>query len=313
MRKLAILHHQCKQWIPALQQAEPRLEIRGWHPQDPAPDPVWLADCEALFAWNIPLGFLGLMPALRWVQNSGAGVDHLVAHPELAAGVILTRVDGQFGFWMARYALGHFLGEVQRIEACREEQERHHWDGRLLAEGVTGKSALVVGFGRIGRRIGQAFQSLGMEVRGFVRTPRTDPDFALSIADDLKLWLPQARVCVICAPLTTETRGFVNAELLAHSNPALTLINVGRGEQVVIPDLLAALDLGRLHRAVLDVVPQEPLPADSPLWSHPGITLTPHHAGPSLPEAILPDILPNLRRYAEGLPILGGVDRVRGY
>ena len=90
-------------------------------------------------------------------------------------------------------------------------------------------------------------------------------------------------------------------------------MNVGRGEQVVVPDLLAALDQGRLGRAVLDVFPEEPLDPASPLWDHPGVVVTPHHSGPSTPRAVIPDILPNLRRFAQGLPVLGAVDRERGY
>jgi len=118
---------------------------------------------------------------------------------------------------------------------------------------------------------------------------------------------------VLCAPLTSETRGIVDAGLLAQGHAGLTLINVGRGEQVVIPDLLDALDRGKLGRAVLDVFPLEPLDPASKLWDHPKVVVTPHHSGPSVPQAVIQDILPNLRRFAEGLPVEGGVDRRLGY
>jgi glyoxylate/hydroxypyruvate reductase A len=120
-------------------------------------------------------------------------------------------------------------------------------------------------------------------------------------------------VLVLCAPLTAETRGLVDADLLRQGHAGLTLVNVGRGAQVVVPDLLEALDQGRLGRAVLDVLPREPLDPESPLWHHPRVVITPHHAGPSTPRAILADILPNLRRFAQGEPIQGAVDRARGY
>ena len=80
-----------------------------------------------------------------------------------------------------------------------------------------------------------------------------------------------------------------------------------------MPDLLRALDEGRLGHAVLDVFPGEPLDPASPLWAHPKVTVTPHHSGPSTPRAMAPDLLPNLRRFAEGLPIQGAVDRSLGY
>jgi glyoxylate/hydroxypyruvate reductase A len=113
--------------------------------------------------------------------------------------------------------------------------------------------------------------------------------------------------------LTAETRGLVDAERLALGSSRLTLINVGRGELVSSSALLEALERGTLGRAVLDVFPEEPLPPDSPLWRHPRITVTPHHSGPSTPRQLIPDILPNLKAFAEGRPITGAVDRARGY
>lgn len=314
MRRLAVIHHRHMDWVPALQEAEPRLEIRGWHPREAmGADAPWLAEAEALFTWRFPEGFLARMPKLKWIQNSGAGVDHLVRHPEIGPEILITRADGAFGFWMARYVVGHLLSEAQELEACRLAQQAVLWNSKLIPEDLSGKTALVVGFGRIGRQIGRALRELGMEVHGFVRTPREDGEFPLHGSAELSGFLPSARLLVLCAPLTEETRGLVDARLLAHANPELTLINVGRGEQVVVADLLAALDAKRLRRAVLDVFQVEPLPVDSGLWGHPGVTVTPHHSGPSTPRAMIPDILGNLRRYAEGLLPEGAIDRARGY
>lgn len=312
MRKLAVIHHRHQDWVPALREAEPRVEVRGWHPRE-VPDDPWLHDAEGLFAWRIPVGLIERMPRLAWIQNSGAGVDHLVGDPAIPAGIPITRADGQFGLWMARYVAAHLLAQAQRLEACRQAQQQRRWDPRLLPEDLTGRLALVFGFGRIGRQIGRALRELGLEVHGFVRKDRADPDFPLHGSAALEAWLPQARVLVVCAPLTAQTRGRVDAGLLAHGHPDLTLINVGRGEQVVVPDLLAALEAGRLGQAVLDVFPGEPLDPQSPLWAHPKVVITPHHSGPSTPQAMIPDLLDNLRRFAEYQPIQEAVDRARGY
>jgi len=314
MRRLAVIHHRHMDWVPALQEAEPRLEIRGWHPREAQEaDGSWLSEAEALFTWRFPVGFLARMPRLKWIQNSGAGVDHLVGNAEIGPDIVITRADGAFGFWMARYVLGHLLSEAQRMAEGAASQATATWNSKLIPEDLSGRSALVLGFGRIGRQIGRALRELGLEVHGFVRTPRADDEFPLHGAGDLPAHLPGARLLVLCAPLTEATRGLVDARLLACGNPGLTLINVGRGEQVVAADLLAALDAGHLGRAVLDVFPVEPLPGNSPLWRHSKITVTPHHSGPSTPRAMIPDIQDNLRRYAEGLPPMGAVDRGRGY
>ena len=315
MRKLAVVHHRHAEWVPTIAEAEPRLLVRGWHPKDDPgalTDP-WIADAEGLFVWRVPTGLVERMPKLTWIQNAGAGVDHLLADPSIPPRIAITRADGQFGLWMSRYVAAHLLAETQRIDECRRAQHDRTWDSHLLPEDLTGRTALIFGFGRIGRRIGRALRELGMEVHGFVRSVREDPEFPLHGPASLHEFLPSARVLVLCAPLTAETRGFVDAKLLANGHAGLTLINVARGEQVVAKDLLAALETGKLGRAVLDVFPSEPLPADSPLWSHPRIVVTPHHSGPSRPRTMIPNILPNLRRFAEGKPVEGAVDRARGY
>ena len=314
MRKLAVIHHRWNDWVPALREAAPRLDIRGAHPREwEALNPEWLADAEGLFCWRLPPGLTARMPRLAWVQNSGAGVDHLVANPELPAHIPITRADGHFGFWMARYVCGHLLSGAQRLNECAEAQAQAHWNPKLIPEDLGGKPALVLGFGRIGRQIGRALRELGMAVTGVVRSPREDSEFPLKSSTDFPGLLPSARCLVLAAPSTPETRGMVNATLLEHGNPSLTLINVGRGDLVGLADLIAALDAGTLGKAVMDVFPEEPLPPDSPLWRHPKVTVTPHHSGPSTPKDLIPDILDNLRRFSDGLPITGAVDRARGY
>ncbi|MDE3245716.1 MAG: hypothetical protein KGN80_06475, partial [Acidobacteriota bacterium] len=160
---------------------------------------------------------------------------------------------------------------------------------------------------------GRALQELGMEVRGVARSAKEDAEFRLGTSADLPRWLPTARCLVLAVPSTTETRGSVNADLLRCGNSRLTLINVGRGDLMSVEALLAALAAGTVGRAVLDVFPEEPLPKESPLWQHPKVTVTPHHSGPSTPKDLIPDILDNLRRFAENRPIADAVDRQKGY
>lgn len=314
VRRLCVLHHRHPEWVSALRAAEPRLDIRGCHPNDAdSLDRDWLARAEALFCWRIPPGFLRSMPALAWVQNSGAGVDHLVADPALPAHVPITRADGEFGFWMARYVLAHLLHDAQRIVECRAAQAGGIWNPKLIPEDLWRERALVLGFGRIGRCIGVALKAIGMDVTGIVRSAREDPEFPLVTVAALPALLASVRLLVLAAPSTPATRRLLDGPLLAKGSDRLLLINVGRGDLVDLEALRQALDRGTVGRAVLDVFPEEPLAADSPLWGHPRITVTPHHSGPSTPRALIPDILENLQRFAAGLPIRDAVDRQRGY
>lgn len=313
-RRFAVIHHRHAIWVPALAEAEPRLEVRGWHPRRMEDaDWEWLAAAEGLFTWTPPPGLLPRMPRLAWIQNAGAGVDHLVGHPELPPTIVLTRADGRFGLWMARYVLGHLLREAQCLEACAKAQAEARWASALQPEDLGGRVAVVLGYGRIGRCIGRALDAIGMEIHGIVRHPRADPEAPLHGFEALARLLPTARLLVICAPLTPETRGILGPDLLELPCPDLTLVNIGRGAHVDLDALRGALDTGRLRRAVLDVFPEEPLPSGHWIWTHPRVTLTPHHAGPSTPADLIPDIRENLARFAEGRPILNGVDRDRGY
>jgi glyoxylate/hydroxypyruvate reductase A len=312
--RLAIVHHKAVDWAEALKAAEPRLDVRGWHPREAlAADEDWLSGAKALFTWRFPNGFLQKMPNLVWVQNAGAGVDHLVNHPDLSKDIAITRADGRFGLWISRYVCGHLLTEVLEIDNCRLAQTEKRWAGKLLPERLHGKTALIVGFGRIGRHVGLSLRTFGMDVIGFATQDRPDPDFKVCSISRLAEYIAGARVLVLCAPATEASRGLINADILTHGHTDLTLINVGRGSQVVLPDMVAALDGGCLGRSVLDVFPSEPLSPEDPIWAHPRVTITPHHSGPTTIEDILPDVLPNLMAYAEGRPIMDAVDRERGY
>ena len=300
--------------MAALKAAEPRLDIRGWHPGDwEQADRGWLAEAEGLLCFRLPRGFLAWMPRLRWVQSLGAGVDQLLNHPELPPHVPITRTDGCFGYWMARYTLAHLLADAQRLAAAAAAQADRRWDAGLLPEDLSGARAIVLGFGHVGRQIGVALREIGLDVIGIVRTPRPDGRFQLEPVSALPRLLPEARVLVLAVPSTAETRGLVGRDLLRCGNPRLLLVNVSRGEVLDTEALLDALAAGHVGRAVLDVFSEEPLAADSPLWDHPRVTVTPHHSGPSVPRELIPDILPNLRRFADGAAVEGAVDRSRGY
>jgi len=153
--------------------------------------------------------------------------------------------------------------------------------------------------------------ALGFNVRGWSRRPKAIEGVHCSTDLDEVVSQSQALVCLL--PLTAQTRGVLNARAFARMPEGGCVVNLARGAHVVMPDLLAALDSGRLAHAYLDVFETEPLPAASPLWAHPGITLTPHVAALTEPRTALPKIVDNVERVRRGETPLNCVDRAAGY
>ncbi len=272
-----------------------------------------MSSAEVLLAWKVPPGALAPMPALRWVQVTGAGVDHFLESSELAAAVTVTRSLGRFGVQVSEYVVGYLLHHLIGIGAYRDQQRRHHWtpgERPLLADRTVG----IVGLGSLGLPTARALAALGARVLGVRRSglalEGVDEVFAAANWRDM---LPACDALVITAPKTADTVGMIDREALAALPPGAVLINVARGELVDEDALLAALDSGHLGAAVLDVFASEPLPEDHPLWDQPGVLITPHIAAPSEVEVIADEFAENYRRYVAGRELVNVVDRSRGY
>jgi phosphoglycerate dehydrogenase-like enzyme len=200
--------------------------------------------------------------------------------------------------------------DVRRV---LEQQRRAEWrpfEFPLLRD----RTAVVVGLGSIGRAVCSLLRANGVRVLGVSRGGQPVPEAERTLAvADLEQVLPEADFLVLVLPLTAESRGLVDRQKLARLPRHAWLINVGRGPLVVEQDLQAALDTGDLAGAVLDVFDQEPLPADHPYWKLDNVIVTPHMSGPDDNALVANQFLENYRRLTSGQPLLGLVDRSRGY
>lgn len=291
----------------------PRDRVRVVTARTPEEAASAVREAEVVFAWRFPLALLARAPRLRWLQAMGAGVEWALG-PELPLGVTVTRVPGVFGPWMTEYVLGWCLWVTQRMELYRAAQRARVWRGDVRPRKLRGSVLCVVGLGDIGRAIVRGARALGLRVVGVNRTGRPVPGAervwpvgALSQA------LAGADWVVVVLPLTPETRGLLGARELAAMRPSAWLVNVGRGAVVDEPALLDALRRGRLGGAILDVFATEPLPPGHPFWTLDNVVVTPHIAGPSTPEEIVPVFNDNLRRFLRGQPLRHVVDRRAGY
>lgn len=274
---------------------------------------------------------LGGVPSLRWLQVPSAGVDHLAADPPWARGVRVTNARGVFAIPIGEYVSGAILRINQPLQAWSDDQAAHRWppsDEHRVATLARGRTAVVVGYGSIGREVARQLDALGLRVLAVKPRPefRSDASFRVSGTGDPEGSIPsrivgvdaleevarEADYLVLTLPLTPESRGLVGRRILAALPSRAWLINVSRGALVDEPALIEALRAGALAGAVLDVASHEPLPPESPLWTAPNVTISPHVSGATL-EYLDDLVVENVRRYLGGEPLLNPIDPNRGY
>ena len=252
-------------------------------------------------------------PGLKWLHVFNAGVDHPVFGTILERGVRLTTSSGSTAEPIAQTAITGLLMLARNFPRWLAGQRNHKWDPMRSADfprDLRGQVMLVYGLGKIGTEIARLARVLGLYVIGVRRNAiKTGHVDEIHAPDELPGLLPKSDWLVLACPLTDETRGIVNATLLAKLPRGARVINISRGEVVDEPALIAALQSGRLGGAYLDVFAQEPLPADSPLWDLPNVVVTPHNSSASAGnEARVNAIfLDNLRRWKHNQPLVNEV------
>lgn len=271
------------------------------------------ADVDVLYAWKPPTALYAKASRLTWLQAMGAGVDWALV-PELPSRVTVTRAPGIFSPWMREYALGWLLWITQRTETYRALQRERRWDQRVMPTRLAGATLAVIGLGDIGRMIAGGARALGMRVIGVSRSGRAVREASrVYRTAQLTRALGEADFVVVVLPLTDDTRGLIDGRALAAMRPGAWLMNIGRGPLIDERALIRVLDERRIAGAILDVFATEPLPPDHPLWRYDNVVVTPHIAGPDVPEEMAPLFNDNLARYLAGRPLRHVVDRRRGY
>ncbi len=254
---------------------------------------------EYALVWDHPPGDLAAYPNLRAVHLLGAGTEAVDADPAMPDVPVLRLVDPQVLEDMARYALYWVLHFHRRFGVYADQQSRAHWERHNLCASDE-FPVLVLGLGMVGKTVAGRLADNGYKVLGWDRNSVTLPDIDCFSADDLKAALPQSRMIINCLPLTPDTRHMINAGLLSQLPAETVLVNISRGEVLAEADVIAALAEGRLSRAVLDAFSIEPLPADSPLWRHPDIHITPHMSGATYARSAAKLVVDNIHRIEQG-------------
>ncbi|MBW3553772.1 MAG: D-2-hydroxyacid dehydrogenase [Gemmatimonadetes bacterium] len=279
-------------------------------------------DAEVYMGFGIPAELLRAGERLRWVHSGAAGVGGSLTPEMLARDVVLTNSAGIHGPPVAETVLAFLLHFARGLDHALAAQREGRW-GRSVFEPADapvrelGRSTVgIVGLGGIGREVATRARSFGATVIGTRRRPEPVDGVEVLRGDGaLERLLERSHYVVLSAPETGATRGLMDAAALARMRPDAVLVNVARGGLVDEDALADALEQGRLRGAALDVFSTEPLPEGHRLWKTPGVLITPHisaytHAFWERETALIEE---NLRRWADGRPLLNVVDKRSGY
>lgn len=246
---------------------------------------------------------------LDWFQSSAAGTEHPMIQA-IGQKARLFSGSHEQSEAIAEWVLWAGLDHFQRGDARRAAQVEHRWD-RLGFREISSTHWLVIGFGAIGQASGRRLRALGAEVTGIRRSGgSSDAADQIVTPDALQDVLGAADAVLLCLPLSDETENLADAAFFKAMKAGSLFVNVGRGGLVDEDALIAALDAGHLAQASLDVVREEPLSSDSPIWDHPKIMLTPHISAQTPQSRLRTDqvFLSNLVRFLADEPLKNQVN-----
>ena len=273
-----------------------------------------VTDAEVAICWDPPRGVLSKLPNLRLVHGVGAGIDNILSDPDYPQSIPLCRiVDPEQAKGMSEFVLWSVLYFHRGFDQVISDQRSQRWQTPpQLAAGA--RTIGVMGLGGMGLPIAKDLVAAGFRVRGWSRDMKdVEGVESYAGADALPPFLSGLDMVVCVLPLTSQTRGLINAAFLSHLLPDAKLIQVGRGEQVVIADVIGALNAKTLGGAVIDVFDREPLPADHPAWTTPNLLVTPHMASLSSAGVLAEQIVMNIRRLKAGESLFNQVNLAKGF
>ncbi|MDH5505701.1 MAG: D-2-hydroxyacid dehydrogenase [Anaerolineae bacterium] len=322
--------------VARLKEISPALNISVHPARQPEniPEELW-GKAEVLFTSTV-LPLPEFAPNLRWVQLLWAGVENfidtpLLQHPDITA----TTMSGANTSQVAEHTLALILALGHKLSALFVHQNRNEWatdrSERFSPLELRDTTVGIVGYGSLGRQVARLLQNFGVTIlaskrnlgqerdSGYMPPGMGDPNNEiprrLYPAPALRSMFKDCDFVVVTVPLTAETLGMIGEDQLAALKPTACIIDVSRGGVIDHQALTQALQEKKLAGAALDVFPEEPLPADSPLWGMPNVIITPHVAGISAHYNTRAVALfgENLRRYINDQPLLNIIDISRGY
>ena len=243
---------------------------------------------------------------VRWIHTLAAGVEFLPFDRLRGSGIVVTNSRGVYADALGEFVIAAMLWFAKDLRRMNRNQSETRWDP-FTVERLAGKTAGIIGYGSIGRAVGDRAAALGMKLL----TARRTGDDSWSL-DEL---VATSDYVVLSSPLTSQTSGLLSRRLIELLKSSAVVINVGRGATVDEEALVEALRQRRIRGAALDVFEVEPLPAAHPLWGLDNVLISPHTADHTddAHQRAMELFLWNLQRFRDGDGLLNIVEAERGY
>jgi glyoxylate/hydroxypyruvate reductase A len=293
-------------WAKRFAELAPDIPFRMW------PDIGDPAAIRYLLAWQ-PDDLAVTLPNLEVIFSVGAGVDQLDLNRIPADLPVVRMIEPGIVDGMVEYVTEAVLAIHRDLFDYALQQQARLWQPMPLYPAASRRLG-VLGIGMLGTAVLERLRLFGFPCAGWSRSPRDIEGVECFSGDaTLPAFLARTDVLICLLPLTDATRGLLDQRMFDALPKGASIVHVGRGPQLVTRDLLDALDRGQIHSAVIDVTDPEPLPADHPLWTQPRVRITPHIASATSAVTAVDAVLENLCRHRAGEPMIGQIDRTRGY
>ena len=297
-------------WTEPLAKDAPWLKVvvHGVDTYDPK-------DIDYALGFRPPAGLFKTLPNIKVIFSLGAGVDGFLSDKEFPKHIPLVRfVDHTLSREMMHYVVMHTLMFHRIQRQFDRAQSQKQWMQMFPPRRTEDTRIGILGLGEIGTMAGEYLARLDFPVAGWSRTRKTVPGIKSFAGDgELDAFLAQSDILVCLLPLTPATHHILNKKTFAQLPQGAYVINAARGGHLVEDDLIAAIDSGHLAGATLDVFETEPLPATSPIWTHPKITMTPHVAAMTYPGVAARNVADAIAGHMKGAKLDNVVDFELGY
>ena len=302
-------------WLGRLSKAVPGIDVTVCDSVGEVMEVIGEAD--AAFGNIVPELFDKALN-LRWIACLWAGPPAGYYHRQLiASDVVVTNMREIYSDHIGAHIMSFVLAFARGLHVYLPQQMSQEWRPGIASVHLPESTALVVGVGGIGAEAARLCSEFGITVVGLdSRREKAPPGVSdLRRPDALNDLLPEADFVIVTVPETPATQGMFQAEQFTRMKSSAFFINIGRGATVVLDDLVDALNQGEIAGAALDVFEQEPLPSGHPLWSAPGMIITPHVAvtGPYIMDRRFEVLVDNCVRFSEGRPLINIVDKTNWF